>query len=70
MRSVKSEMPSRTRILARKATTAGMRRPGVAEDHRPGPRDTIRVHQAGGRAHAVGKGPDGELKAENKVGYC
>ena len=81
MRSVKSEMPSRTQILARKATTAGMRRPGVAEDRRPGQRDTTRVHQAGAQAHAAGNRPDGALigamsrrrdvhsaeKAENKA---
>ena len=61
MRSGKSEMPSLTRILAREAAAAGMRRPGVAQDHRPGQKDTTRVHQAGARAHVAGKEPVDDL---------
>jgi len=41
---------SRTLISARKATVAGMLHLGVAMHHPPGPRDTARAHQAGGRA--------------------
>ena len=47
---------------------------GVAVRRPPGPRDTTRAHQAGGRAlpsedreHAAGNRPDGDLEAENQA---
>ena len=61
-------------ICTGEATAAGMPHLGVAMHYPPGPRDTTRVYQEGGRAlpsehrvHAAGKRPDGDLEAENLV---
>jgi len=45
-----AKMMSRAPISARKAEAAGMQHLGAVARRRPGPRDTPRAHQAGGRA--------------------